>query len=550
MKSYIFMCFVLCLLFSSCSGGSGSSNTTGNTGGTNTAGNDTAGDSGTGTDTADTTDDVDNTSFDSVVNITFSTGDSTVQTGTGTARTVTADGITVATGINVAKTTYGITITSTYAAAVKYTLTGTLNGTLTVNSTNEYQLYLNDVTINGGTTGPALDLESSAKAFIVTASNTTNTLTDQSTRTGLTGKAAVFGNGIMVFSKDSSGDGDGTLSVTGNYKHGIYSNDYIRICSGIITVSVTAKNAIQSINGFIFDDGTLTINGTGTTLDDESKGIKVEGVEGNTGEVNGYIVINGGNITINSISKAITATWDIDEDASTLSTTDDPTPYVEVNGGVINITTTTTPTDDLSPEGIEGKSGVTISGGTLTINTTDDCINAGEYIIIKGGSIFCKSSNNDSIDSNGTLTIAGGLVVSIGSQAPEGPFDCDTNTFKVTGGTFVGIGGTTSGPTASECTQNVVVLGSISTGTMAVVSESGTVVFAYTIPQSYSTMILSSPDIITGTKYTVYKGVTASGDNLFNGLYTDNLSCTNGSKTGTSFTVSSSVTQSGGTIFH
>lgn len=406
---------------------------------------------------------------------------------------------------------------------------------------------MSGVTINGSA-GPAIDLESSVKVFIVLAEGTANILTDQSTRNGMTMKAALYGKGKMIFS------GSGSLSVTGNYKHGIFCNDYIRICSGTLTVAVTAKNAIQTVNGFIFDDGDLTINATGTTTDDESKGIKVEGVDSATGAGKGYIVINGGYITITSVSKGITAAWDIDEDASASYTTANPSPYVLINNGVIEVTTTGTPYENsdgtsCSPEGIEGKSDLTINSGYIIIQTSDDCFNAGDSISINGGYIFCASSENDAIDSNGTMTISGGTVVALGSSAPEGPFDCDQNTFKVTGGTFVGVGGTVSSPTASSCTQNVVILGSLTKGsTMALVSESGTVAAAFTIPETYETMIISSPDINTGTKYRIYTGGKASSADTFCGLFLDSLSYSGGSSS-TSFTVSSRLTKVGGTIF-
>ena len=489
-----------------------------------------------------------NTTFSDTVEINLT--DKTVKLSTGTAyQDFSSSSITIMTGLTVAVTTYGVTITSTVSSAVKYSLTGTLSGTLTVNSTSAYQLYLNGVTINGSS-GPALDLESSAKVFIVLADGTVNTLTDISTRSGMTMKAALYGKGVMVFG------GTGTLSVSGNYKHGIFCNDYIRICGGTLNVSVTVKNAIQSVNGFIFDDGTLTIKATGTTIDDESKGIKVEGSE-STGTGKGYVVINGGTITITSVSKGITAAWDIDEDVTTTATTDDPSPYVIINSGVITITTTGTPyeytsggtTVSCSPEGIEGKTNLTVNSGYIIINTSDDCLNAGTSIAINGGYIYCKSTSNDSIDSNGTITINGGVVVAIGSSAPEGAFDCDTNTFAVTGGTFIGIGGTVSRPTASACTQNVVILGSLTSGTtMALVSSDGAEVFAYTIPQTYSTMILSSPDITTGIKYKIYTKGSASADALFNGLYLGSISYDDGSSS-SSITISSRLTQSGGTIF-
>jgi len=489
---------------------------------------------------------VSNTIFDYTVTIDFTAN--TAQLSTGPVQTITVDGITPITsgdaGVTVTKTAYGVTVNSTVGANVRYNLTGKLDGTLSVSSNGAYQLYLDGVTI-AATAGPALDLESTQKAFIVSAPGATNTLSDSSVRS-MTMKAALYGKGPLIFS------GSGTLNVSGSYKHGIFGNDYIRVRGGTLNVAVSAKDAVRSVNGFIFDDGTLTVNATGTTTGDESKGIKVEGSEG-TGTGKGFVVINGGCITVTSVGKAVSAGWDRDEDATTTDTSDDPSPYVEINNGVISITTTGTPyeyvsngtTVSCSPEGIEGKSFLTINSGYITVNTTDDALNAGKAITINGGYLYCASSANDAMDSNGTLTITGGFIVAVGANVPEGAFDCDQNTFAITGGTLVGIGGATSMPTASSCKQNVVIFGSGTGGkTLALKAGDGTVAFAFTVPRNYGTMVLSSPDIKTGKTYTVYSGGAASADTVFNGLYLGSLGYSSGSA-GTSFTVSSCVTNLG-----
>jgi hypothetical protein len=470
----------------------------------------------------------------------------TAQLSTGSAQAITTDGTAVitadTTSVTISKTADGITIASTLDAAVKYILSGNLDGTLTLTSEKAYGLYLNGLIVTASA-GPALDLESSKRVFIVTGSGTTNTLSDASTHASITKKGAIYGKGQMIFS------GEGTLNITGNFKHGVYCSDYIRICGGTINATANTGNVLQSVNGFIFDDGTLTVAGTNTTIDEESKGIKVEGSEDNPGE--GFIVINGGRITVNTVGKAITAAWDIDDDASTAVTTDDPTPYLTINNGIITIATSGSVYENAdgtscSPEGIESKTNLTINSGYITISTADDCINAGTSITINGGYIRAASSDNDAIDSNGTMTITGGVIVASGSEVPEEAFDCDSNTFTITGGTFVGIAGATSTPTASVCTQNAIKLGSGTKGsTFALIAADGTVVTAFTIPQSYSTMLLTSPLITKNTSYTVYTGGTADGDTLFNGLYLSNLSYSGGTA-GTSFTVSSSYTNAGG----
>ncbi len=140
------------------------------------------------------------------------------------------------------------------------------------------------------------------------------------------------------------------------------------------------------------------------------------------------------------------------------------------------------------------------------------------------------------------MTITGGVIVAIGAKIPESAFDCDQNTFTITGGIFIGIAGATSSPTARVSTQNSVILGSRTAGkTMALKAGNGTTAFAFTIPQSYTTILFASPDIGTGTTYTIYLGGAATADYAFNGLYLGSISYSGGTA-GTSFTVTGPVT--------
>ena len=212
-----------------------------------------------------------------------------------------------------------------------------------------------------------------------------------------------------------------------------------------------------------------------------------------------------------------------------------PDPYVEINGGIINIKTTGEPyegqTDDdpsCSPEGIEAKANLTINAGTITVQTTDDSLNAGGNIVINGGAVYACSSKNDAMDANGSngITINGGVIVAIGLNTPECAFDCDQNPLTINGGTLIGLGtGNYTAP--SNGSQSVLVLGSSSTGSantsFAVVDGSGNPVFVYTLPAGTGDVaIISSPKIATGTAYTVKTGVTVKEDTgiRFHNLYT------------------------------
>src|SRR5574344_349405 len=449
-----------------------------------------------------TSDEIANTTFTSTIYLNLSA--QTYSTDNSTFTAMTTSDVAVTDGITIKAKSKIITVTTTDATGpVILNMTGTLtSGHVVVNSKADspvaIELYLNGVTITSGYYS-AINVKCASQTFVVL--NGTNTLTDgRSYGTGYgddyTGSEAdvtediALTNSWVGAGEDVKGtlyskgpllvSGDGSLSVTSAYKHCIYSKDYIHVYGGSITTTDSGRNGIQSVNGFIMDGGTISITGTGTHTNNESRGIIVEGSEDEPGE--GFIIINNGTLTINTYSKAMSAKWDIDEDAGTTSTTDDPYPYLMVNGGTVTVTTTATPQDDysstytftdadgvsttettsISPEGLEGKQDVFITGGTVKITTTDDCINASSssgVVKISGGTIYAFSSDNDAIDSNGTLTITGGTIVALTTTTPECAFDCDQNAFTITRGLLVGIGTSNySNPTASSCTQNAVVI--------------------------------------------------------------------------------------------
>ena len=214
-----------------------------------------------------------------------------------------------------------------------------------------------------------------------------------------------------------------------------------------------------------------------------------------------------------------------------------------VNNGTLYITTT-----QEGGEGLESKSTLTINGGDITINTYDDAINGKAAVVFNGGRTYCNASGNDGIDSNGTLTVNGGLVISAGTRTPEGGFDCDQNQFKITGGVVIGMGGDSSTPTSSVCTQNSV-LKSINVSKdelVAITDSEGAMLAAFTVPQSYSSVkiLFSHPDLSLNADYTISKGGTVEGGESWNGYYAEGVY--SGGSSVTTFTQSSTVVGGGG----
>ncbi len=476
-----------------------------------------------------------------------------VQTGTAKNVTVTIDGT-------------DVVIVST-KKKIQYILSGACaDGSIKIYSDNKFLLTLNGLTLTNPT-GPAIDIEKGTTAeddgsyphktaYIQLADGTTNTLADGSSYTKTDGekpKACLFSEGQLVFS------GTGTLTVTGNYKHAICSNDYVRIRPGVqLNLTTSAGNGIHGSDYIIIGGGltnievtsasgkglkadsvyiaggktTVLTSGTGEYDSDDADvsacaGVKADGLTIAGGElyvkstgaggkglsVDGDLAITGGTVQVITTGGVYqygsldTKPKGIKADSS-----------ITISGGHVKVRATGAKEGS---EGIESKNTLTIHGGIVEVYTTDDALNATNDITIDGGYVYAYGSDNDGIDSNGTLHIGGGVVIASGTSTPESGFDCDENTFAITGGIAVGIGGDTSNPTASSCTQNTVVYkGSCAQGALITLTQGDTPVLSYTPEKTLTqmTLLLTTPALATGTSYALVSGGTLSGATTFHGL--------------------------------
>ncbi|MCK9624969.1 MAG: carbohydrate-binding domain-containing protein [Bacteroidales bacterium] len=512
-------------------------------------------------------------------------------------------------GIEITKNGADVVINSSNSG-MEYLISGTTtNGSIKIYSTKKFKLTLNGANITS-TTGAAINIQSSKRAFVVVTDGTTNTLTDADSYTATVEdedmKSTLFSEGQLVFS------GKGSLTIKGNYKHAICSDDYVRIRKNTnITISGAAKDGIHANDYFIQEGGNLQITSKGDGIEAEAKSISINGGQlaiTTTGtaskgiKTNGYINITGGKIIVNtsgnaeydnddldissssaikcdgnftfsnatalltstgSAGKGINIDGDLVIESGTLVVRTSGKQYVygtldssakgikaegnlTINGGELKVICS----GGEGSEGIESKSTLTINGGTIEAECYDDCINAADAIIFNGGNTYCYSSNNDGIDSNGTLTIKDGLIISSGTTAPEEGMDCDQNNFAITGGTIIGVGGATSTPTTKSCTQRSLVYGTTGTsGKLITITDSdGNALMTYDIPRNYNnqmTLLYSGSGLISGLTYTIYTGGTISGGTTFHG-FSYGHTYTKGSKA-TTFSASSMVTTAGST---
>ena len=494
---------------------------------------------------ADDEDYIENNAFDTTVRIAFNGSSATVIGAT--------DGITVETD--------GAHVTVKASVKACYELSGTTSdGGLKIYSEKKYKVVLNGVDITN-TTGPAINSQSKKRGYFVIADGTTNTLTDGTTYTPCGDedmKGTVFSEGKLLFS------GKGMLDIKANCKSGIASDDYVLLRPGNnIHIKATQGNGIKAndaiyVNGGVINietsgtaakglnsDSLVVIKGGRTTVittgggeydsDDKdtkaSAGIKADyGITINDGEIylkstgaggkgmncDAAITINGGTVKVITTGKKY-AYGNQSSSPKGIKADGD----ITFNGGAVAVRAT----GGEGAEGIESKSVININAGCVESYAYDDAINAKKGLYINGGYTFAYATNNDGIDSNGQLTVTGGVVIGCGTTQPEDGFDCDQNTFTITGGTVIGIGGGTSTPSSSTCKQAVAVVGgsNISANAYLTLANSdGNNILAFKVPRSYNqyTLLMSSPSMTTGKSYVISAGSSVSGGTDFDGYVT------------------------------
>ena len=475
------------------------------------------------------------------------------------------------------------------------------DGQLKIYGEKKFKLTLAGVDLTSKK-GPAINDQCKKRTFVHLEAGSTNHLTDAASYsaepTYLNGgnessedrKGCLFSEGNLIFS------GTGVLVVEGNCKHGIVTDGYFYMRPGVtIAVTGAAKNAVHVkgdeddgigvyiAGGLVYANVSATAGkGIKTDLDAEITGGKLllntsgdatyEADEKDTSsaagiKTDGNVIISGGTHTLKSSGKGgkgINADGDIKVSGgeTTVTTTGGKYYYssnltsspkgvkadgnITVTEGKLNISVTG---KSDGSEGLESKKTLTVSGGEVYSYAYDDAINA-SAIDISGGKVYAYASNNDGIDSNGSLVISGGLVIGAGTSSPESGIDCDnSNNFRINGGTVIGMGGSMLANPSSYSTQRSVVYNGVSAAKGAkicVLNSSGTPILTFELPRTMNgaAFFFSTPDIASGASYTVSSGGTLSGyTDSWNGWYGGGT-WSGGSQVGT-FTSNSVVTTVG-----
>lgn len=359
---------------------------------------------------------------------------------------------------------------------------------------------------------------------------------------------AVGDDGIQVSKTDDDDDeqngqvlisgGSLNISVSANAAKGIKCDDNFTMSDGTVNITTTGGGMYDSADNDVSACAAIKVGGN-ATIDGGSLTLKSTGAGGKGLNCSNVVTIHNGTISVSTAGKQYSYNR---QTSSAKGIRAEANLYI--NGGETSVTCS----GGEGSEGLESKKEIHITAGDVTAHCYDDAINAATKIDISGGRIYAYASNNDGIDSNGTLYISGGVVLANGTNQPEEGFDCDQNTFSVTGGTLIGIGGSTSTPTSSVTTQPVLILGgqSFTQNTYLCLSDAdGNKVWTFRIPRSINqaTLLISSPSLKQGSSCTLTTGVSVTDATEWNGYATDGT--VSGGSTLATSQITSIVTSSG-----
>ena len=146
----------------------------------------------------------------------------------------------------------------------------TTNGSLLVYRSTKYEIVLAGVSLTNPQ-GPAINNQCSKSLYVTALPGTVNTLADGTAYADATidQKGALFSEGQIYFR------GSGSLTVTGNCKNAIASDDYITVeddANLTVLASTTGSNGLKANDGVFIEGGSLTID----VRADGARGIRSE----------------------------------------------------------------------------------------------------------------------------------------------------------------------------------------------------------------------------------------------------------------------------------
>lgn len=348
------------------------------------------------------------------------------------------------------------------AYAGRYVLSGSLsNGQIILDADGDDQIWLllDGVSIHCDD-GAAIWVEQAGKVFLTLEDGTENSLSSGAEYAADAVSAGIDGT---IYSRDDlTINGSGALSVTAAYQHGIVCNDDLVIAGGSIAICAV-QDGIHAHDSVRIRDAAIRISAGD------------DGITASNAEETAWLYIASGTIDIADCYEGLEAI------------------SVTVAGGTVTIAAAD---DGINANGSGENAAIHILGGDITIVNADgtdaDGLDSNRDIFISGGRLFISVSEaggSSAIDygseNGGVCQISGGTVLACGSSAMAEGFDADSSQGFLMYATRAAAGTTV---TLEDADGN------------AILSEE--------VPCSFSSVLISSPEMEVGDTCTIVVGET------------------------------------------
>lgn len=451
------------------------------------------------------------------------------------------------------------------------------DGSLKIYGNKKFKLTLDGVELTSKR-GPAINNQCKKKMFLNVTDGTVNSLVDSESYTDdtfyLSGssaadedrKGALFSEANVVVS------GHGTLSVSGRYRHAIAVDGYFVMRPGVtLVIPEAAKNGLQ-----VKGDAT---DGIGVEIRGGLLYAALSSPAGKCVKSDMDVKISGGKLCLNASGDAIYD--DVDKDTSSPCTlkTDgsirisggqhvfkstgsggkglNATGAISLSGGDVTVITSgekyvysTTLTS--APKGVKADGDISVSGGKMVVavvgnsdgavgleskqrfSMTDgeayvyayeDAVNTTAGVSVSGGKLYMLSVSKDGLDTDGDLTVSGGVVAAFSAAEPKCGFSVnESSLFNISGGTLIAAGGqlkslpSVDGQRYLEATGITLSQYSL----VALLDNSGSPILTVKMPRSLSkgSLFFSSPSLEKGSAYTLSAlGTLSSYSSMWNDIY-------------------------------
>ena len=270
-------------------------------------------------------------------------------------------------------------------AAGTYVFSGDCdNGSITVKKgVTGVTIVLNGLTLTNDDSA-AITLNKTAEASLIAAAGTTNTVADTEGSSDENAAVKVKSGASLSIS------GTGALTVDGNAKNGIKG-----AADAVITVGEVKLN-INAVNDGLSCDDELNITGGTLSITAGGDAVKASPDTGDTENPDttslGNVTITGGTLTLNATEDGIQADGDLTISGGTF--------HVKTNGGH----TTALTDDSASCKGFKAGKTLTVTGGTVNVDSADDALHANEDVTITGGTLTL-AAGDDAVHADNDLVI-------------------------------------------------------------------------------------------------------------------------------------------------